>query len=385
VSLPSDVAAYDAHDPAALAAVVGDARVVAIGENNHHVREFGELRLRLVQQLVDELGFTVVAMESGHAEGMLVDSWVQGGPGELADLAAAGFTFRFGDAPEVRALIAWLRGHGGVTFAGLDVPGSGGDPRPALELVRARVDDPVLVDAAIAATSAYAGANNGAAAGRYAQLDTAARDAATAALARLALQLFADADAATRHLALGALRLDEQLRELAALIAGAATGRVRSSRDVYMADTVRFLQAQHPGARIVVLAHNGHLQRTPTPLVPGVTTASAGTYLARDLGTDYRAIGVTAIGGTTTEARLDPAARHGIAVDARPLDPPAAGSIEEAVRALDGPALLDLRPARGAAGPTSIRHAHLHAEIDVCAAFDALVCLPEMHPSDLTG
>jgi erythromycin esterase len=94
---------------------------------------------------------------------------------------------------------------------------------------------------------------------------------------------------------------------------------------------------------------------------------------------------VTAIGGTTTEARLDPAARHGIAVDARPLDPPAAGSIEEAVRALDGPALLDLRPARGAAGPTSIRHAHLHAEIDVCAAFDALVCLPEMHPSDLTG
>ncbi len=384
MALPHDVTEFDPDDPAAVAALVGDARVVAIGENNHHIREFGELRLRIVRQLVDQLGFTVVAMESGHAEGLLVDAWVQGGPGEPDELAEAGFTFRFGDPPEVRALISWLRGRGGVTFAGLDVPGSGGDPRPALE--RVTDGDRALVDAAIAAVSAYAGANNGVAPGRYAQLDVAERDAATAALARLVLQLDADgADPGTRHLALGALRLDEQLRELTALIAGEATGRVRSSRDVYMADTVRFLLRSHPDARIVLLAHNGHIQRIPYPLMPGVTSASAGSYLAHDLGADYRVLGVTAIAGTTTEARLDPAARHGVAVDARPLDPPVAGSVEEALDGLDEPVLLDLRPARGATGPTSIRHAHLHAEIDVLAAFDALVCLPEMHPSELGG
>lgn len=113
VGLPASVRPLPADDPSAIADLVGDAAVVAIGENNHGVREFGALRTRLVRHLVRELGFGVVALESGYAEGFLVDAWVRGGPGAVEDLARDGFTFRAGDAPEMQALVAGLREHRG--------------------------------------------------------------------------------------------------------------------------------------------------------------------------------------------------------------------------------------------------------------------------------
>jgi erythromycin esterase len=134
----------------------------------------------------------------------------------------------------------------------------------------------------------------------------------------------------------------------------------------------------------VLMMHNGHIQRVPMQLVPGVRSPSAGSYLAAELGPDYVAIGVTALEGHTTDGRLDDEAPCGIEVISRPLDPPAPDSIERVVAdgvSEDESVLLDLRRARGTAGPTSIRHAYLHMPVDVIAAFDAIACLPTMSPS----
>jgi len=140
IDLPEAVRRLPGDDPSVLADLVGDAHVVAIGENNHGVREFGALRAQLVRVLVRELGFGVVALESGFAEGARVDAWIRGSSDDLEDLARDGFTFRAGDPAEMQSLIAGLREHheagGRVRFAGLDIPGSGGSPDPALRLVR---------------------------------------------------------------------------------------------------------------------------------------------------------------------------------------------------------------------------------------------------------
>lgn len=399
-ALPESVLRLPADDPARFAEVVGDAHVVAIGENNHAVREFGALRERLVPFLVRELGFGVVSLESGFVEGAVVDDWIATGAGDLDDVTRDGFTFRAGDATEMRTLLQGLRAHheagGRVRFTGLDVPGSGGSPQPALRAVRAHLErwapeDVTLVDAARDAVDVYAAANNGVAPQRYAELDPAARDRATTALARLLLRVEALGPApdhrAARHHALGALRLDEHLRELAVLFAPDPPSRVVSSRDVYMAESVRLIRERH-GAdeRIVVLAHNGHVQRVPFEFLPGVSAPSTGTHLAREYGEDYRVIGATALVGSTTGLALDDDQRHGIAMHAEPLGDPAPGSIEHAVAEAgyaDDPVLLDLRPARGAAGPESIRHATTHIPVDVLAGYDALFCLPHQQVADL--
>jgi erythromycin esterase len=384
-------------DLAPLAEIVGGARVVAIGENNHHIREFGLLRDRILRFLVTELGFGVLAFESGFAEGHLVDGWIRGASGDVATVGRDGFTFRFGEPAEVQDMLGWLRRHnaggGRVRFAGLDVPGSGGDGLSALLRVRGHLSavDPAhlhLVDDAIEATRGYAAANNGVAPARYAAMTASDRDAATAALARLLLHLDAigpgadrSAHLVARHHALGALRVDEHMRELLELGDPGRPAVVTSSRDVYQAETVRLLRKLHGrDARIVLMLHNAHAQRVPMQLLPGVRARSAGSYLTAELGSDYVVLGVTAREGRTTDVRLDERAPRGFEVFSRPLGPPAVDSVERAVEEC-GPVLLDLRSARGTAGPSSIRYVTTHMALDVAEAFDALACLPTMSPS----
>jgi erythromycin esterase len=227
---------------------------------------------------------------------------------------------------------------------------------------------------------------------RYAALSTPDRDAATAALTRLLLRLDAlhpgfdpHEHLIASHHALGALRLDAHLRELVELGEPDPPALVPSSRDIYQAQTVGLLRKLFgPTERIVLMLHNGHAQRVPMQLLPGVQAWPAGSYLAAELGADYFVLGITARGGTTNDVRLDEQARQGFEVFARPLDSPAQGSVEQAIDNSmpgDEPVLLDLRSARGVTGPSTLRHASTHAPVDVLAAFDGLVCLPAMSPS----
>ncbi|MCX2732655.1 erythromycin esterase family protein [Saccharopolyspora sp. NFXS83] len=392
--------AWESLDPAAplddlapLLDIVGDARVVAVGESNHDVREFGLLRHRVARLLVERAGFDVVAIESGFADARALDPWVRGGPGVVADVATRGLGYRFGEAREVQDLLSWVRSRGDVTFAGLDVPGSAGNAEQAWSLAEDVLRDldqdalPLLAEAR-QAMARYAAVHSGLAMGRYAGLDRAGRDAATAAVTELLTRLDGlaptvpaparDRYAVAAHAVRGAWRLDQFMRELLAV--GAGHGRL-ASRDAHMAETVRWLLERHgPDARIVVLVHNGHLQRTPVafegmphPMVP------MGMHLAAELGTRYRPVAVTCGAGTTTGLSVDAAAPGGLWLHESPLPSPAVGSAE-AWLADAGAAGADLRGL--SEGPQSIRHADSFVPTPVVDAFDAVLQVPRVRPSD---
>lgn len=82
----------DLDDLTSLADMVGDARIVALGENAHFVHEFYLARHRIVRFLVERLGFRAFCLESGLVEGFAVNDWVRGGAGDLDRLLTCGFT-----------------------------------------------------------------------------------------------------------------------------------------------------------------------------------------------------------------------------------------------------------------------------------------------------
>lgn len=64
--------------------VIGDARIVALGEEGHGVHESFSMKRRILEYLVARKGFTVVAMEADWPDVEAVNRYLQTGDGDLA-------------------------------------------------------------------------------------------------------------------------------------------------------------------------------------------------------------------------------------------------------------------------------------------------------------
>ncbi|HET7599474.1 MAG TPA: erythromycin esterase family protein [Gemmatimonadales bacterium] len=67
-----------AHDYDALLSLVGDARVVCLGEASHGTHEFYRERARITRRLIEEKGFTAVAVEADWPDAWRVNRYVRG-------------------------------------------------------------------------------------------------------------------------------------------------------------------------------------------------------------------------------------------------------------------------------------------------------------------
>lgn len=307
---------------------IGDARVVAIGESAHYNRECYRLRHRLLRYLVERHGFSAYAMESGFVEGWLTDNWVRGSednasdPEQLSRVMANGMTSLMGLWTEMRAHLEWMRQHNRtaahpVGFYGIDMPDSMVSLLPGLDAVIAylaeadpafRADPSIRETAsAFAATSAFSAP---ATISAYGTLAPERKDALTASLADLTARMTARrldylrrttvaAYERARHSLSLTTTLDAMLRELSR---GNPHGMMLN-RDATIADTVEWILRRED--RIVLAAHNGHIQRYPVtvPGVPPMTTM--GMHLADRLGKDYLVIGTTTATGQTLNTAPD--------------------------------------------------------------------------------
>ena len=93
--------------------LIGDARIVLIGESSHGTHEFYEARAAITQWLIDEKGFCAVAAEADWPDAYRVNRYVRGlGEDETADEALSGFE-RFPAwmwrNTVVRDFVDWLR------------------------------------------------------------------------------------------------------------------------------------------------------------------------------------------------------------------------------------------------------------------------------------
>ncbi|HZX08966.1 erythromycin esterase family protein [Kribbella sp.] len=378
--------------------VIGAARVVAIGESSHYNHEFLVLRHRVLRYLVERHGFTAYAMESGFPEGRRTDAWVRGGePDELGPVLATGLTSLMGFWTEMRDLLEWLRQQDGrVGFYGIDLPGSVVSTLPGLELLfeyLAVADpefepDPGIRDTAgaLAVSSPFSAP---AAMAAYGQLEQSTKDAFTAGVAGLVTRMAArrleyvdrtsrDAYGEARCALAGAVALDA----LARAMAGGDRLSMMNIRDATMADTVEWILGREE--RVVLAAHNGHVQRRPGAL-PGMPPMTPlGMHLAERLGKEYAVIGTTMDTGQilTNGPEFYTGTLFG------PLPPAAPDSIDGLLAASHaGPFGVDLRGlsdqdvrAVRAAGRQRVLADH-YGEVDVLTAYDALLHVPVITPA----
>lgn len=378
--------------------IVGNARIVALGEGAHFIEEFWTVRRRLLRFLCEELGFRLIAAEFDLSEGEDLAGWLAD-PGDARNLRTVSPSAAdWGMASTAH----WLRSWGaprGVRFAGLDAPNGGTAIAAALAWVAdaLRELDPEAAPSVLERIEPIVGSLSGtsvaASAQAWAALGVAQQDALTAGLARLSQRVgfldtvlverggLARVVGLRRRLA-GLQCADYALRANEAMHRGAQAPLDMSARDRFMADSLLALLESEPGVRVVLLAHNGHVQKLPVVWGDYLSAHPLGMYLDRTLGDAYRVIGTTTTGGVSSEMELAPNVPVGFRVVKAALEPPQPGSIEAALVAAglgDRLTLASLRRV-AAAGQSfqRIRAQSGYLTCDVAGAYDAVISLPRL-------
>jgi erythromycin esterase len=254
-----------------LRTVLADRRLVQLGESGHGVAEFNQAKVRLIKFLHQQLGFDVIAFESGLYECHTANN--------DTTLAASTLMRRciFGvwHTDEVLPLFEYIKSTQGtarpLTLAGFDTQISsrtGIAPRPAMFADMVRIVDPsraaqVMADdqehiSAVAASGAsYATAHEARLTEFYGGLETMFQEhQATFAQALPG----SDAPKVGERAAYSMLRYLEQLRAgNSARPNPADTGG--AIRDFGMANNLSFLASDlHRDRKIMVWAHNFHIR-----------------------------------------------------------------------------------------------------------------------------
>lgn len=353
--------------------MIGEARVVCIGESVHDAGEFYDLRHRLARFLIDKMRFDAFVMESGFAEGLLVGEWINGGAGELTDIARCGITWGFGIGRQVQAQLQWLRDWNStqprkVSFYGMDVSGYCLSARPAIEACLRRIgrqagDDDLLALATRTRKLSAAPAE-------YAALSDADKQRLSSGIERLVERAAGDEPAL--RCALDARALDEMFK------GGFMPKADWNPRDQLMAENVQWILKRH--RRIVVAAHNGHIQKQPSCLMD-THLPTLGTFLAPTLGDDLFVIGTTYAHGRAFGVRME--ADGQMAHVLSDVEAPPPHTLDALMDSIELPIpMLNLRktPAALLAGIESMRAANQIMPVDPQRAFDAVIHVRRVTP-----
>ena len=124
------------NDMQPLKKIVGNARIVALGEATHGTREFFQLKHRMIEFLASQMGFTIFSIEANMPEAYRLNDFVLKGNGDPKQLLK-GMYFWTWDTEEVLNMILWMRefnrsGKGRIEFTGFDMQ----KPTVAMDIVR---------------------------------------------------------------------------------------------------------------------------------------------------------------------------------------------------------------------------------------------------------
>lgn len=338
-SLPTDLAHFDR--------IVGDARIIGLGESTHGTSEFFTEKHRLVKHLVERRGVRVFALEANQRAVSALDRYVREGVGSAREALHA--LYAVWNTEEMLALIEWLRAYNRahpqapVHVVGYDMQ----DQREPSDSLLAYLDGhDAPLRARVAALSASYRTERSFAVPQApdslrARWLTDADTIVALVRARRTHWLAAARTAADSTRAEWALHDADLYRQAARLNASLAS----PDRDSLMAaNLVWTMRTLHPNARAVVWAHDMHVSHGGDRQRSFNAGAQMGAVLKHAYRMNYRAISLLTRRGQYTGTRSFTDYRM-VAADAFPAPE---GSVEAVLASLPRPpqargVIVDLR------------------------------------------
>lgn len=228
-----------------LAKIVGNARIVELGEATHGTREFFQLKHRMLEFLATRMGFTIFSIEANMPEAYRLNDYVLYGKGDPAELLK-GMYFWTWDTKEVLDMIVWMRefnrsGKGRVEFTGFDMQ----TPTVAAQNVSDFVskNDPAYLSTLKTAMPIV-------------------DDAAAKVQWRLIIEHLGSSRAKYLEGNVSSREVDWAIQNARVVLQSLQMKSGEVTRDRAMADNVKWILDQSPGAKMVIWAHNGHVGTT---------------------------------------------------------------------------------------------------------------------------
>lgn len=97
-------------DLQSLKQVLKDVKVVGLGESTHGTREMFQVKHRLLEFLVTEMGFNAFALEASYAACQPINDYILHGKGDLTTVLT-GQGYVVWDTEEIAELIGWMRAY----------------------------------------------------------------------------------------------------------------------------------------------------------------------------------------------------------------------------------------------------------------------------------
>ncbi|MFI5524744.1 erythromycin esterase family protein [Streptomyces platensis] len=281
----------------ALGSMIGDAKVVGLGEATHGSHEFFALKERVFRYLVEEKGFTTFALEMSWSAGLQIDDYLQTGKGRARKIAKEALANSPWEREEFVSLIEWMRDY------------NSRHPGRTVHFMGDDVGAPAMSEAFFGRVTGYVRQHHPEVLPRLNELYTGLRpldDAFAylrkplaerqqlAAKAQEALELvsgrkgseeaFAWAEQNARSIAQTATFLTMNPGDPESLPA------FQRFRDQVMARNVTWWQ-RHTGQKILLSAHNNHVAYAASE--PGLYPKTQGSFLRDTMGRNYLPIGLT--------------------------------------------------------------------------------------------
>lgn len=249
----------------------GAYRVVALGEGTHGTSEFQTLRAYITRYLVEKKGFTTVCLENSFGWCAVLDRYIQTGEGNLDTLMKENLLGMWQNA-EMKALLQWMKDFNSrhtnkVHLAGMDysaVAANGSIIKQITDRIGDRQIDSLagkLVVHCNYMDEAYADLNNGGKKFAVKEiLQNGVKAYETALALDSALQKTTQKSVAADTLGLLATAVYHTQLAFGSIYKPVKQ-KTQTSRDEIMAQVVKRLAENNPGAGVIVWAHNAHVAR----------------------------------------------------------------------------------------------------------------------------